>query len=156
MSVLDAFRTNNTLLGKVHVTNTDNLMADEANAPLQDLLEALDLHRDRRIELHARFKLPWFMAQHVDVVLSHQWHNELNFLYFDVMHSQFPLVHNSPFLKDCGYYYEGEEVEQAVAALTAALLTHDNNLESYAKRVRTGGGTGDVRAFPGAHTHDSA
>jgi hypothetical protein len=46
-----------------------------------------------------RFKLPWFLSDNVDVVLSHQWGNALNYLYLDAMYAGYPVVHNSPYLK---------------------------------------------------------
>ena len=71
----------------------------------------------------------------MDVVVSHQWDNELNFLYLDVLHARYPLVHNSPYFKECGYYYEGHDIEAGAAALEQALRHHDNNIVEYNTRA---------------------
>jgi hypothetical protein len=79
-----------------------------------------------------RYKFPWFMSEYGDVVLSHQWENGLNFLYIDALYLRYPLVHNSPYFKECGYYYEGSVLDDAVDKLAYALSEHDNHLEEYA------------------------
>jgi len=41
----------------------------------------------------------------------------LNYLYFDAMHLGLPLIHNSRFIKDFGYYYEGMDMDTAIEGL---------------------------------------
>lgn len=53
-----------------------------------------------------RYKLPLFLGEQIDLVLSQQWDNALSYFYLDVLHAGYPLVHNSPYLSDCGYYYD--------------------------------------------------
>lgn len=72
------------------------------------------------------------MSEYGDVVLSHQWENGLNFLYIDALYLRYPLVHNSPYFKECGYYYEGSVLDDAVGKLIYALSEHDKHLEKYA------------------------
>ena len=43
----------------------------------------------------------------------------------------FPLIHNAPDWSDMGYYYHGHNLELAEAALKAAIMQHDTNLEAY-------------------------
>jgi hypothetical protein len=43
------------------------------------------------------------------------------------------LVHNSPILKDIGYYYEGFNAEEGADALLRATTEHDANKDSYGK-----------------------
>jgi hypothetical protein len=38
-------------------------------------------------------------------------------------------VHNSPAFKECGYYYDGHDIESGVFALERALVEHDDNVE---------------------------
>lgn len=52
-----------------------------------------------KVEYTGRFRVPWFLSDRVDVVLSHQWGNPMNYLYLDTMWLGYPLVHNSPYHK---------------------------------------------------------
>lgn len=99
------------------------------------LAGSLDILRSKSILFESRYKTPWFLAAHGDVVLSHQWHNDLNFLYLDVLHARYPLVHNSPAFKDCGYYYEGTDVQAGADALARAIAEHDSNTVAYHARA---------------------
>lgn len=76
-----------------------------------------------------------FMGKYGGIVLCHQWENGLNYIYYDALYGGFPLVHNSPFLKDVGYYYEGFDIDDGARALQRAWETHDENLEEYKAKV---------------------
>lgn len=90
-----------------------------------------DAGRDRVASVEGRPNFASAMGQNGGIVVSHQWENGLNYLYYEALYGGFPLVHNSPFLKDVGYYYEGFDVDDGVRALERAVLEHDENLEGY-------------------------
>ena len=48
-----------------------------------------------------------------------------------------PLVHNSEFLKDVGYYYPDYDIQLGAAQLLRALTEHDTNIETYKARAST-------------------
>ena len=62
-----------------------------------------------KVEYTGRYKTPLLLGDQLDLVLSHQHDNALNYMYFEVLHAGFPLVHNSPYLSDCGYYYDDSD-----------------------------------------------
>eukprot|EP00729_Bicosta_minor_P016997 gene16997-14057_t len=126
------FRKKPDMVHKVIVTNSADLIAgDDASAEFIKFAGSLDLLDAGKIAFEGRYKTPFYLSRSVDVVISHQWSNELNFLYLDVLHARYPLIHNSPYFKDCGYYYEGHDVEAGARALELALTTHDNNIKEY-------------------------
>ena len=45
-----------------------------------------------------RYKTPFLLSSRTDVVVAHQWDNELSYTLMDVLHANYPLVHNSPAL----------------------------------------------------------
>jgi hypothetical protein len=94
----------------------------------------LDIVKDNVATFEARYNFPWIMTLHADIVLCHQWENSLNYLYYDSLYGHYPLVHNSPFLKDIGYYYEAFDAEDGAKALIRAATEHDTNTEFYAKQ----------------------
>ena len=95
----------------------------------------LNIVQHNKTKFLSRFRVPWFLANYGDVVISWQMHNDLNFLYLDTLYAHFPLVHNSRYFKECGYYYEDNNFTQAIAALEQAIIFHDQNIETYNKRA---------------------
>ena len=71
-----------------------------------------------------------------DIVVSHHWENGLNYLLYDALYGNYPLVHNSPFLRDVGYYYPDFEIFDAARAIATAAQTHDARLDDYAAAAR--------------------
>lgn len=85
--------------------------------------------------LEPRFVSADFLANHCDAVVTHQWENGLNYLYYEVLYGGYPLIHNSPFLRGVGYHYEDFEVEAGGAALLRAHREHDAGLAAYRAAV---------------------
>ena len=56
-------------------------------------------------------------------------------MYYEALYGGFPLVHNSPFLKDVGYYYEDFDIDDGVHALERAVFEHDNSIKNYQKKA---------------------
>ena len=90
----------------------------------------LTLQKDGKLTVEDRY-ISWvFMAKYCDAIVTHQWENGLNYLYYEVLSGDYPLIHNSAFLKDYGYYYEDFNPESGAAALIRAHATHADNLEA--------------------------
>ncbi|KVM73944.1 hypothetical protein WJ60_06440 [Burkholderia ubonensis] len=77
-----------------------------------------------------------FAGHCTDIVLSHQWENGLNYLFYEALYGGYPLVHNSPFLRKVGYYYEDFDIYDAVRALQRAIVTHDDEATDYTADCR--------------------
>ena len=116
------------LIEHVYLTNTENL---KDNATLAAIALGLDIVQDKKATFDPRFPLMQVLGPHAEVMLSHQWENALNYTYYEALHGGFPLVHNSPFLKHLGYYYEDFDVISAADALQRAIVEHDGQLKRY-------------------------
>ncbi|AOR70968.1 hypothetical protein BBJ41_26035 [Burkholderia stabilis] len=92
---------------------------------------SLDLVRQHKATFEPRIELPGFMARHADAVVSHHWENAQNYLYYDVLHGGYPLIHNSTLLGDAGYYYPDFDSAAGGRALLDAWLHHDDRLDDY-------------------------
>jgi hypothetical protein len=55
-----------------------------------------------------------------DILLSHQWGCDLNYLYLEALYMNIPLVHNSPRFKEVGYYYPEFDVNEGARAVKRA------------------------------------
>lgn len=87
--------------------------------------------KDRIASVEARYSIVDALGQQGGVVVSHQWENGLNYLYYEALYGGFPLVHNSPFLRDIGYYYDGFNIKEGVEALSRAVYLHNVKSEEY-------------------------
>ena len=67
----------------------------------------------------ARFPVYELLGQFVDTVVVHHWENGLNYLYYDVLYGGYPLIHNSEFLKDVGYYFDAFDVQSGASRWSA-------------------------------------
>lgn len=83
-----------------------------------------------------RYPVIDIMGSMADVVVSHQWENAQNYLYYEALFGGFPLIHNSRLIDDCGYYYRDFDPEDGGAALLQALREHDRNIETYRSNAR--------------------
>jgi hypothetical protein len=85
--------------------------------------------------LEPRFVGLEFLADHCDAVVTHHWENGLNYLYYEALYGNYPLVHNSAFLQDLGYYYPDFDAEAGAAALLTALADHPAGQAEHAERA---------------------
>jgi hypothetical protein len=84
-----------------------------------------------KMTVEGRFITWEFLTNFVNMVVTHHWENGLNYLYYEVLHGGYPLIHNSEFLKDYGYYYPIFEPEEGGKAVVDAFENHDKNLKAY-------------------------
>jgi hypothetical protein len=101
------------------------------NAHFVAFYQAMHASRAGVMTLEPRFVGVDMIADHCDAVVTHQWENGLNYLYYEVLHGGYPLIHNSSFLKDYGYYYPDFDALAGGDALLRAIERHDEGLEAY-------------------------
>jgi len=116
-------------IGEVLAMNARHL---QSHLTFMRFVSTLDIARAGVLSLEKRWRMPRVMAEHADVVVSHQWQNALNYAYYDALHGGYPLVHNSHLLPDgIGYRYHGFNCITGGAALAAACEIHDDCLPVY-------------------------
>jgi hypothetical protein len=96
----------------------------------------LDLCSDRKISIESRFNTLSYMSTFADVAVSHQWENNLNYLYFDLAWMGWPIIHNASLCKDVGYYYDQFNYEEGGKRIIESIENHDNNVNEYIIRNR--------------------
>lgn len=115
----------------VVVTNTTHINKDRL---FVTFAQSLNITTDKIASFNGRVMTPYMLASFTDIVVSHQWENALNYLYYDVLYLKYPLVHNSHFLKQYGYYYNGFNVDDGAEQLQKAISEHEHNIEEYNKK----------------------
>jgi len=117
----------------MHVLNSLHM---KEHPTLLYMANSLDLVRQHKAVFHGRHDFAGFMVQHADAVMAHQWHNSQNYGHLDALHGGYPLVHNSPWLRDVGYYYPDFDIEAAAGQLLHAQAVHDARLDDYRNAAR--------------------
>ncbi|WP_157666310.1 DUF2827 family protein, partial [Burkholderia ubonensis] len=62
--------------------------------------------------------------------------NAQNYLYYELLYGDYPLIHNSPFLGDAGYFYPDFDCQAGGRALLQAFAEHDANLDAYREQSK--------------------
>jgi hypothetical protein len=115
------------------ITNSDKVANHKE---FMGIVRSFDLYKDKKVTGESRYRTPYVVSQYMDVVISHQVLNPLNYLYMDVAYMGYPILHNAPLCKDIGYYYEGGDTRLAAKTLEHILMNHDDNYEEYKERNR--------------------
>jgi hypothetical protein len=126
-----AWRQRPDLIEFVSVTNTGAL---RKSAEFVGVVKHLDLVREHRAFFEDRFITPDFLANHTDVVVSHQWENPLNYAYLEAAWLGYPLVHNADLPDGLGWRYDGFDVETGAAQLIAVLVEDPAGDDAWMRR----------------------
>ncbi len=137
----------------VRVMNAGRLREHQAFAQMAHML---DLVRHEAVSFDDRLPLYELLATQGDAVISHHWENGQNYLYYEVLYGGYPLVHNSEFIRDLGYYYPDFDSEAASGALQRVFREHDQNLAEYRARSRAFLRTLDVDHEPNVRAYTEA
>ncbi|APA87423.1 DUF2827 domain-containing protein [Paraburkholderia sprentiae WSM5005] len=127
----EAYRANPGAVHAMHVLNTLHM---KDHPTMLYLANSLDLVRQHKATFHGRHDIVGFMVQHADAIVSHQWQNDQNYSYLDALYGDYPLIHNSPWLKEAGYYYHGFDARDGAAQLQRAASTHASEIDDYRAR----------------------
>lgn len=96
-----------------------------------------DLVRNGILSVEGRYQMPDFLSRYVDIVVSHQWENGLNYAYNDALYGGYPFIHNSKFLpKGVGYYYDQFDAKEGAKVLLDVIYHHDTHHEDYKNRAK--------------------
>jgi hypothetical protein len=129
----EAYRSRPSFLEALRMLNTLQLKDDPM---FVQMARTLDVVNHGVASFEARHATYEFMAHYGDCVLSHQWENAQNYLYYEALYGGYPLVHNSPLLRDLGYYYPDFDTQEGGRALLRAFDEHDRMLPEYRARAR--------------------
>lgn len=117
----EGFRRAPALIDRVLLFNTRHLVGVPH---FDDLTTSLDLNRAGKLFAEDRLPTPEILARHADAVVVHQWENALNYLYWDVLWTGHPLIHNSPDIDGAGYRYADFDPADGGRVTADALAVH--------------------------------
>ena len=109
----EAYRAKPDFLEFVRVCNTLHL---KEHATFVHFAKSLDIVNHGITTFESRYAVYEFMAAYGDAVVSHTWENAQNYLYYELLYGDYPLIHNSPFLGKAGYFYPDFDCQPAARA----------------------------------------
>ena len=124
----EAYRAKPSFIEFLRVCNTLHM---KEHTTFVNFARSLDIITHSLTTFEGRFAIYEFMAVHGDAVVSHTWKNAQNYLYYELLYGDYPLIHNSPYLGKCGYYYPDFDCNQCRRHLLKAFHEHDRNLDAY-------------------------
>ena len=97
------------------------------------LISNLDIYNKRSnfIKCYKRFPLLYSIKKLGGLIVSNQIFCELNYLYLETLFLSLPLVHNSVYFKDYGYYYKEFDIKKASKNLSDILQRHRLDINTY-------------------------
>jgi len=120
----EGFRRRPDLIDRVLMFSANHLAG---NIHFEELCGRMAIHKIGKLFAETRYPLAQLLGVHIDAVVTHQWENNLNYLYWDVLYTGWPLIHNSEAIKDVGYYYESFNPQAGGDVLVEALEHHRTN-----------------------------
>ncbi|MCX4159618.1 MULTISPECIES: DUF2827 domain-containing protein [Paraburkholderia] len=130
----EAFRHAPDSVTELHLMNTIKM---KDHPTFVHLANSLDMVKQGKVRFEQRHDFVGYMSQYANAVVSHQWQNAQNYLYLDVLYGGYPLIHNSVWLGDVGYRYEGFNIDDGAGRLVEAYNSHARNLDSYRSKSMT-------------------
>lgn len=100
------------------------------------LMWNLDIQKNRRVAYPNRTIVSKIFSHENPFIVSHQLMNGLNYTYLEALHFNIPLIHNSKYIKNAGYYYPEYDTKKGFEQLKFALSHHSDYLESYKKSAQ--------------------
>ena len=97
------------------------------------------------ISINGRFSIKDLIIkkQHKEpsIIISHQYQNELNYIYFDCLYSKIPIIHNSTMIGNCGYTYKDNDIYRICSHLTNLITNgvnyHIKYIDSQTNNIQT-------------------
>ncbi len=116
--------------GKINSCNIIGGKTIENNEYLISLIITLDIYKKRKNYIKFQDRMPFLSAvsNYGSIVISHQIQNDLNYLYFDALYLNIPLIHNSERLSEYGSFYNNHNINEEALLLKDILENYKDNL----------------------------
>lgn len=126
----------NILKNKPHAFNEAYIFSNKLHKAKGQIIKQLNENTilskfKKRVFFDPRQKFPYILYRDNPLILSHQFYNELNYVYLESLHYNYPLVHNSEAIKESGYFYEDFRIKSAESCVYRAIETHNDQMKSY-------------------------
>ena len=101
------------------------------NLFLPRFMENKDLKKNNKISFEHRFKMST-IVKYCNTIVSCSENCELNYVYLECLYLGIPLIHNSSFLKEYGYYFPKLEINKTLGVIDK--IKKEFNKEEYIEK----------------------
>lgn len=120
---------NPNLINKVNVLNSYKF---SENKRFLSFVEQLTLSNDDKISFVDNYNRYLFLNEETDIIISHKLDDKtINNFYMEALYKNYPLIHNSNLLKNVGYYYNNNDINDAYDKFLKVIKIHDKNIKIY-------------------------
>lgn len=118
------------LIKQVHVFGAQKI---RDNLDFIDFAGNLDINKQHKVKFVGRFGIVFILKNYTDIMLFHQNQCELNYAYFDAAWLGFPIIHNSPMIRNLGFMYHDNDAYEAANLIsqTSKLINVPGFVEQY-------------------------
>lgn len=123
-------RENQNKISEVLVFNFDRMKTSKR---FLEIIKDFDLFINKKISFESRYSLPTLIGKkYFGTVVSNNVYNDLNYLTLECMFLNIPIIHNSYFCKDAGYFYQNSfDAKEIKNKLKEAIDSHQDNRKKY-------------------------
>lgn len=127
-------RKNINLISTAMIFNGLNL---KENNKFKEILSNFDLLLNKKLTIEARYPMPEIISRgYVNSILSHHFYNDLNYLTLEGLYCNIPIIHNSVFCKEAGYYYETFDAEMCSEQIEKSINIHHEGIKTYKEKSK--------------------
>lgn len=127
-------RKNSSLIKEVLLFNGIKL---KENKKFKESVSNLNLQLNKKLSVEERFALPViFSKKYIGSIVSHQFYCDLNYLTLEGLYCGFPVIHNSEFCKEAGYFYPEFNADECANKIEESILSHKDNLNDYKQKAK--------------------
>lgn len=119
----------NHLIEKCHIWCLNNINENEF---MKNYILNSKLQKNNKITVNGRYPIPKILSEYNNCILSFVENWDLNYIYLECFYLGVPIIHNSPMLKDYGYYYPNFDINKAVEQIEKVKKNH--NKEKYIEK----------------------
>jgi len=129
------YRKNKSWNGQVVVINGDRLL--QTPYFKECIYNGLDLVKDEKISMVSRSDiLKTLEVYPYASFILHQINNEYNYMALELLHNNYPVIHNASSWKEYGYYYTGSDLD-SLGEEISRVKNHSTVLETYTSHAKS-------------------
>jgi hypothetical protein len=96
-----------------------------------------ELYRSGKLVIENRYSIAGlFNTKRIGTIVSNHFYNDLNYVTLEALFLNYPIVHNSEFCKEAGYYYDSFNTKLGVDQLSRAISTDDHLSDQMLKNAK--------------------
>ena len=120
---------------KIQKIRLINSLKLKDNLKYLSIVNKLNIKKDGFCSFEENYDSFSILANFTDVVVSNQLDDQLKYFYFESLYGNYPLIHNSEYIKSVGYFYNDNRIKEITNNFINFLDNHTNVMDKYKIKV---------------------